>query len=48
MELVDFISQNNSEFDLDLINIESDTFKSLSVERQHEIILDLKNASRYH
>ena len=46
MELYDFISNHKHDIDLDNVDIDSDGFKSLSLEKQHEIILNLKNASR--
>lgn len=45
-EITDFIDSHRHEIDLDKVNINSEQFKSLSLERQHEIILSLKNASR--
>ncbi|KAJ3300803.1 DNA repair protein rad2, partial [Kappamyces sp. JEL0829] len=45
-ELFEFISGHRHDIDLNKVNINSEEFKSLSLEKQHEIILGLKNASR--
>ena len=45
-ELYDFVNSHRNEIDLNKVNINSEHFKSLPVEKQHEIILSLKNASR--
>jgi DNA excision repair protein ERCC-5 len=48
VELYDFINarQTRQQIDLNRVNIDSEEFNSLALEKQHEIILNLKNASR--